>query len=167
MMKLIVFVEGADDERFLLRYFSDFSCPVEIVKYAEKKKEKTNGYIKSIKRIKDFNYIFITDSDGKDITSKKDYCLDKYPDLEEDKIFVSCVEIESWYLAVASKMWCDNNKVKYIENTDLITKEQFYQLIPRKFNCLSFMLEILNDFQIECAKQRNSSLNHFASCSLV
>lgn len=161
MEKLIVFVEGLDDERFIRKYFSEYYCEVEVVKYIGKKPMKINAYLRSIKSTPLADYIFISDSDGQDYAVKKSKCLLKYPELDEQKVFITCFEIESWYLAVVDKSWCESRRIRYYENTDDISKESFYRLVPQRTDILAFMLEILEYFNINCALQRNRSFKHF------
>ena len=63
--RLYIFVEGADDARF----FGDAVKPkfeekynwVEIISYANMKKEKVKNFLKSIKAMSDSSYLFIAD----------------------------------------------------------------------------------------------------------
>ena len=53
-------------------------------------------------------------------------------------------------------------KIKKLASADNITKEKFDALIPKKFTSrIDFMLEILKNFSIEIAKQKNNSFKYF------
>ena len=53
-------------------------------------------------------------------------------------------------------------KKKIPDTTDTVTKEQFYNLMPKKFDSkIDFMREILKNFSIEIAKKKNKSFKYF------
>lgn len=100
------------------------------------------------------------------MTEKKREIKKEFRNIDENKIIVVIKEIESWYLAGLN----DENAKKFkispvkIKTTDSITKEQFNNLIPRKFRYsrMDFMIEILKCFSIEMGRQRNKSFRYFA-----
>ena len=83
--------------------------------------------------------------------------------IEDDNIFVVIKEIESWYLAGLDKETLKKLGISYSEKrTDLLTKERFDQLMSNKYvSRIDFMQEILENFQVETAKQKNKSFNYF------
>lgn len=83
--------------------------------------------------------------------------------IENDKIIVVIKEIESWYLAGLDDEEYKRFEMHTLSNTDDITKEQFNDLIPKKFDSrIDFLLEILKSFSIEIAKQKNKSFRYFS-----
>ncbi|HWP30273.1 MAG TPA: hypothetical protein VNK96_00895 [Fimbriimonadales bacterium] len=85
-----------------------------------------------------------------------------------DKIVVIVKEVESWYLAGLDDDSYKRLGMKCFNVTDDTTKEQFNNVIPRKFNSrVDFMIEILNLFSIEIAKRKNKSFKYFCekTCS--
>ena len=81
---------------------------------------------------------------------------------DKDKIIVVIKEIESWYLAGLDNEVCRQLKINNFADTDNVTKEKFNALIPKKFTSrIDFMLEILKNFSIEIAKQKNNSFRYF------
>jgi len=163
---LFIFVEGDDDERF----FNKILYPklqekydiVKIIKYATMKKEKVDNFIKSINAM-GADYIYLTDINSSPcITAKKEEIQKKHPNIDKDKIIVVIKEIESWYLAGLDNKVCRQLKIKNFANTNNVTKEDFNSLIPKKFTSrIDFMSEILKNFSIEIAKQKNKSFRCF------
>lgn len=164
--RLFIWVEGDDDERFVSRIlvpkFQKKYNDVKIIKYAAMRKEKVDNFIKSIKAMKG-DYIYLTDINNSPcITAKKEKTRNKYKSIDNDKIIVVVKEIEGWYLAGLDNKACKQLKISNFTNTEDITKERFNALIPKKFTSrIDFMLEILKNFSIEIAKQKNNSFQYF------
>jgi len=165
--RLFIFVEGNDDDRF----FQSIIVPkleksydnIEIVNYAQMKKEKTENYLRSAKSMGD--YIFVSDINSSPcVTEKKQKLCNEYNNLDEEKIVIVVKEIESWYLA-----GLDGNSLQDFRNeitdhtfTETITKEDFNKLIPRKYDSrIDFMQEVLKHFSIDVAKQKSRSFKYF------
>ncbi len=121
-----------------------------------------HNYLRSFKG-EGADYIYVTDIDNSPciVDKKKKTC--NLRNIDSDKIIVVIKEIESWYLGGLGDE--ESKKLKMhrtFSNTDDITKEQFNDSIPKKFNSrINFLLEILNFFSIEIAKQRNKSFRYF------
>lgn len=162
MVNMFVFVEGQDDERFLETILNERYYKV--IKYAREKKDHINKYIQSIKKMPMYDYIVLCDIDNITIDEKKKYIMSKFPECENEKIIVSIAEIESWYLAGLDVEKTKKMKIKYIENTEEVTKEKFNSLIPENANRTNFMIDILKNYDIDEAINRNSSFNYFISC---
>ena len=162
---LFVWVEGDDDERFfnkiLSSKFQKKYSAVKIVKYATMKKEKVDGFIKSIKSM-GADYIYLRDINNSPcVTAKKEEIRNKYKNIDKDRVVIVVKEIESWYLAGLNNEVCKQLKIKNFANTDNVSKEKFNALIPKKFSRIDFMSEILKNFSIEIAKQKNKSFRYF------
>jgi len=164
--RLFIWVEGEDDERF----FKNVLKPklqtkydsVEIRKYATLKKEKIDNFIKSIEAM-GASYIFVTDINNYPcVTAKKEEIQRKFKNIDNDKIIVVIKEIESWYLAGLDDKACKKFRIRNFSETDNIEKDQFNAFIPKKFNSrIDFMLEILKNYSIEDAKQKNRSFKYY------
>ena len=163
---LFVWVEGNDDERFfnkvLLPKFQRKYDSIKVIKYAQMKKEKVSNFIKSINAM-GADYLYFADINrAPSITAKKEEIEKEYPNIEKDKIVVVVMEIESWYLAGLDAKACKQLKIKDFPDTENVTKERFNALIPDKFaSRIDFMMEILKNFSIEIAKQKNKSFRDF------
>jgi len=162
---LFILVEGNDDEKFfnkiLVPKFQKRYSTIKIIKYATMKKEKVDNYIKGIKAM-GADYIYLTDiNDSPCVTAKKEKTQKKHQNIDKNKIIVVIKEIESWYLAGLDNKACKQLKIKNFANTDNVTKEKFNALIPEKFSKIDFMSEILKNFSIEIAKQKNKSFRYF------
>ncbi|RJS80423.1 MAG: hypothetical protein DRP84_12435 [Spirochaetes bacterium] len=164
---LFIWVEGDDDKRFfdkiLLLKFQEKYDTVKVIKYAEMKRGKVDNFIKSIKAM-GADYIYLTDiNDSPCITAKKKEIQSKYKNIDNDKMIVVVKEIEGWYLAGLDNKVCKQFKIDSFANTDNVTKEKFNALIPKKFTSrVDFISEILKNFSIEIAKQKNNSFQYFA-----
>ena len=126
------------------------------------------NYIKSLKKESSSEYIFICDFDAKGdnsicITIRKDKAKKEISNvLESNKILVVKEEIESWYLAGINEFNLNRFKIKQYTNTELINKEQFVKLIPKKFEKkTNFLIAILKEFDLEIGKNKNASLKYF------
>lgn len=160
MIMLFVFVEGMDDKRFFEWYFKKNNL-VKIITYKQMKKEKINNFLSSITSMKDSDYVFLADSDTKNVEERKKEVDSKYKRCDLEKIFIVETEIESWYLA-----GLDNNreykymKIKNLENTDHITKEDFNNMINIKEKTNIF-IEILKNFDRSIARNKNTTFKIF------
>jgi hypothetical protein len=167
--KLYIFVEGDDDELFFERIIKPLfekkygSDSVEVRKYAKMKKEKVVAFLRSIRSMK-ADYIFTTDiNTAPCISGRKEKVKNKFDGhVTGDRIAVVIKEIESWYLAGVNDEFRKKCKISSYSATDNITKEQFNSYIPKKFGSrINFMVEILEHFSVEIAKQRNRSFRYF------
>ena len=156
----IIFVEGFDDEQYIKKIFP--SSKIKIYQYAQKKREIINNYINSLACM-NASYIFLADSDGKSDSDKIGELCEAYSQLDRERIYIVKFEIESWYLAGVSEDYCDKNKIKkYIHITNDVTKEQFDNLLPlNRKTRMQAMLDMLEQYQMSIALNRNSSLNNF------
>ena len=93
---------------------------------------------------------------------KKQKIQGKLRNIDKTRIIVVIREIESWYLAGLDGINCRKLGVRPFNITDNITKEQFNNMLPEKFDSrIDFMLEILKCFSIDKAKEKNRSLKYF------
>jgi len=165
---LYIFVEGSDDERFFRKIIEPelrkrYSS-IKIVQYAQMSKDKKKSFIKSIQSIR-ADYIYVTDiNDEPCVTAKKQKVQKELKNIDSDKIVVLIKEIESWYVAGLSDSVIRKFKIKNLNTvtTDDIDKEKFEKLIPKRFDSrIDFMIEILKNFSIKVAAQKNRSFNYF------
>lgn len=164
---LYILIEGADDGRFFNRIvkplFEGKYDYVGIWEHAQKIPKQTRNFVRSIKAMSG-HYIFVTDIDNSPcVTHRKDAKRQKLENLDKDRIVVVKREIESWYLAGLDETCCRKCRIPHFNMTDNITKEQFDNLIPRKFESsrIDFLKEILKYHQVEIAKQKNKSFRYF------
>lgn len=163
--ELHIFVEGPTDSLFIKKVFNEILLKIcnryTIVEYASREDKKINNYIETIKKVSDWDYIFIADQDGK--LDKKDKILLKYSNLDKDKVFISIFEIESWIIAGISEKAIKKHKINFsISNTSSITKEIFNNIIPKRMNKLEFISYVLSDYNLKNAVSLNESLNIFS-----
>jgi hypothetical protein len=163
---LYILVEGEDDKRFFEKIikplFEKKYDSVAIWKYAQQRKGKVSNFLRSIKGMS-ANYIYVSDINlAPCVTARKQDIQSKFKDIDKDKIIVVIREIESWYLAGLDDTSFKRLGISSQGTTDKITKEQFNNLIPKKFDSkIDFMQEILKYFRIEIGKQRNASFRYF------
>lgn len=164
---LFIWAEGPDDDRFfdkiLKPIFEKRYDAVKIINYAVMDKQRIKQLLRSIKEM-NADYIFLADIDLVPcIILKKQKIKNRHRSLDEARIVIVIKEIESWYLAGLDDKDCKPLKLGTFAATDTITKQQFDQLKPKKFDSrIDFMLEILKCFSIPTAKRKNKSFKYFA-----
>ncbi len=163
--RMYLWVEGPDDERLIdgiiKPIFEEKYDSVQIVKYAEETKKKINDYLKSIKAMK-ADYIFFTDNDSPCVTAEKKKTKVRYRQIDEERILVVVKEIEGWYLAGLDDKSSQSLRIRSLDTTDALNKEQFNAYIPAKFDSrIDFMLEIIKCFVIQIAMTKNQSFRYF------
>jgi hypothetical protein len=162
---LFIIVEGDDDERFFKEIVSplllqSFSV-VQIWKCAEQKNEKTENFLSSASQIGEYLYVEDID-DAPCVSFKKKAILKKFSQIETKRIIVVIKEIESWYLAGLDRECCAKLGIgKYLPNTNLVNKEQFNKLIPRKTSRIELMRKIVEKYDINLGVRRNNSFAYF------
>ncbi len=163
---LVMFVEGSDDTRFtesvLLPLMEPRFDHVQIYEYAEEKPAEVRDFINTIKRVPSWNYIFIADFDNVPcVTRRKDRLVSRYGNLDAGRILIVKRLIESWYLAGLNQDSCAEFRIRPPDDTSAITKEQFDNLVPPRFDARTdFMLEILSRYDTETARDRNASFDY-------
>ena len=181
---LYILVEGGDDARFFERVvrpmFEDEFGHVQLWQYSQQEKEKVNKFLDSIRAMQGVgiaDLIILADLDESPcVTDRKERIPSGFRSLSagqspgqptgpfsSTRILIVCREIESWYLAGLNDEECKRlGLTTTIDNTDRISKEQFLDLMPDRFDSKSeFMLEILRVFDHETARSKNSSFRYF------
>lgn len=163
---LYLLIEGDDDERFFRKVmnpvFQKKYNDVKLWKYAEEPPKKINNFLKSLRAMKS-DYFYLRDINYSPcVTEKKKGIQNKFNKLDNNKIIIVIKEIESWYLAGLDNEGSKKLGISPRSSTDNITKEQFNNLISKKFDSrIDFMSEVLKYFSIETAKQKNKSFKYF------
>jgi hypothetical protein len=164
--RLFLFVEGNDDERLINAVFVPFfeSQYDKIVVYKYEEREST---LKPLFKGFQDDYLFFCDFDSKGDASfctsrRKEKELEKYPFLDSRRIIVVKEVIESWYVAGIAAANFKKWKLKVAFNdTTSISKNQFKQLLPKGYNRTDFKVEIIRQFALNEAVERNHSLKYF------
>lgn len=164
--QLFIFLEGNDDERFFENVvkplIQERYSMIRFWRYSQRKPEKVADFIRSINAM-NADYIFSGDLNSAPcITVKKGKITKKFNQLAEEKIIIVAKEIESWYLAGLDEKTSKKLSIrKKIQFTDTITKEDFNRLIPKNIPRIEFMRKILDNYDIEIGKKKNSSFGYF------
>lgn len=166
--ELYILVEGDDDERLfnaifkpLLEVHYDW---IRIVRYAQRKPQWVTKLLRSIQQMDSVAYLFVADMNGSPcITRRKEQLCTKYDGVEAENIRIVRHEIEGWYFAGLDSIRLRKLRIGFREaTTDNLDKEQFDRLIPRRFDSrVNFMIEILSEYSVDEAVQRNMSLRYF------
>jgi hypothetical protein len=164
--RLWILLEGSDDERFFEKIKPTLEKKFDSVhswKYAQEPPKGTRNFLKSIKAMKSAYFFWADINRMPCVTVKKDNVKRKYgASIEIDNVIIVVKEIESWYLTGLNQKACREIGIRSFDNTDLITKEDFDNLKPKRFDSrIDFMLEILKRFDIETGKRKNKSFNYF------
>ena len=165
--RLWVLLEGNDDERFFERVIKPiFENTYDFVRswqYAQKQTKTVKSLLRSIKSMGS-DYFFWGDINSLPcVTAKKNRIKRRYrAGLDINNVIIVVKEIESWYLAGLDNKAHKELGIRTFRNTDTITKEEFNNLIPKRFDSrIDLMVEILKRFFVETAKQKNKSFNYF------
>lgn len=164
--KIYLFVEGNDDEiyfrRLIAPLLNKYYKNIEIIKYAQMKKDKVNLFLLSINTL-NFDYLFFADKDEYlSINQKKEKLYEKFEQLEKEKIIIVVLEIESWYLAGLDERASEILHINYLDSTDNISKEDFNRLYHGRFHSrIDFIYEIIKLYTFEKARQKNKSFSYF------
>ena len=180
---LYILVEGGDDARFFERVvrpmFENEFGHVQLWQYSQQEKEKVNTFLDSIRAMQAAgiaDLIIVADLDESPcVTDRKERILSGFRSLSagqspgqpsgpyaSTRILIVCREIDSWYLAGLNDEECNRMGLPAtLDNTDYISKEQFLRLMPDRFDSKAeFMLEILQVFDHETARSKNTSFSY-------
>ncbi len=184
---LYVFLEGDDDEHFFNsilkpRMINKYTY-MKIVQYSRGIKDNELGlrknlqkYLKSIQSMDFADLILFRDFDNHKCITEVKECIRNLIDplsIVNDEIMIVVIEIESWYAAgidntTIKKLKIKNTSIiKKIRNNEKITKNQFNALIPKKILRKSFMIDLLDNYNLDLARNRNESLDYFMKKSLI
>lgn len=172
---LFIFVEGSDDEDFIqniiIPFFESQNIKPKIIQYSKLSKKKLLEFLRTIKYLKNNDYIYLTDFDclshgAKNfcITTRKSKVINNSgAQINSEKIVVVKDEIESWYLAIANDSFLENYSIKINKDTETLYKEKFDELWEKsRFkNKKDFLQEILQNYSIENGIKRNKSFEYF------
>ena len=162
---LFLLVEGRDDVRFFqrvlfpifLRTYND----VRTWEYSQKKPSKTSDFIRNIGYM-NADYILFGDIDERPcVTATKEDISTSISVLNWDRTIVVRREIEAWYLAGLSGSRCRELGIEPVRDIDEITKERFDSLVGGEDEHTRAMVEILNHYDVEVARQRSPSFRYF------
>lgn len=163
---LYVFVEGGDDRRFfnevLLRFFQSKYSMIMVVKYAQKPKRFIEKLITNVVK-RGNEYVFFHDLDNSIcVTNNKKSIQQRFRTLDTKKMIVVVKEIEGWYLAGISPIFCQKMNIKQLPNANNLSKEEFDEIIPQTFkSTIDFKIEILKNYDIKKAIKNNRSFRYF------
>ncbi|MHC1602314.1 MAG: hypothetical protein ACXQS4_03690 [Methermicoccaceae archaeon] len=169
---MVAFVEGRDDTHFfnkvLKPLFQEKGWISDTWEYQERGEQykRTLRYLKSINSMNaDYiaDYVYFRDINHTPcVTAKKEKIMKKLKRrMNQDKIIIVVKEIESWYLAVDDETLESLGVHENIKNTDDITKEKFDALIPDGVTRKEFMTGLLENYNVETAKKKNTSFKYF------
>jgi hypothetical protein len=167
--KLAIWVEGRYDklffERCITRKLTESYESFTIEEYAQKRKKE----IGARRRFLDgngYDQMIFGDIDScRCPTQRKEILQEKKfgPVDTKTPIIVVRIEIESLFLSGLDKIALSELGLPHIGNTDGLSKEQFDERIPERFDSrIDFMQEISKVFSLEAAKYNNSSFRYFA-----
>ena len=168
--RLIAMVEGNRDEDFIdwivrpimieVKEYSD----VITYKFPRMPKHINERYVETVLNMND-DILCFTDVTG--FRRKKDKKRQVQQDLigkiGDDKVIALIRTIESWYLAGLTQSCCRRLRIDYYHRTDDIDKAKFHEIIAKsKFKPRGVCaLEMLRNYDITLAKQKNRSFNCF------
>jgi hypothetical protein len=166
--QLWLFVEGYYDTRFVdtvvRPWIANLYDAVRVVEFASMKREKLYSFLHSVEAMPNSNYLFLKDINGSPCVTLKKHSIrgDFNQRVHIDRTVIVVKEIESWYLAGIDETASGMIGIRNQSSTDDITKEIFISLIPHRFDSIDdFMIEILKNYTIDVARQKNRSFDYF------
>ena len=166
MKRLYIFVEGDNDRELLETLFQltelHNTYHISFYQYAQKTPKDVSKFIQIIKKM-EAKFVFLADLDFEVcITQKKEKIIKKYRVLSTENIQIAKTEIEGWYLAGLDRKASEEMGVKYLPNTDSLTKEKFYSFKPKGYiSKIDFLQEIRKRFSTKVASRKNTSFRYF------
>lgn len=166
--RLYIWVEGTDDQRFFNTIvkprLADRYDDVDVRRYASDTAARVDNFLRGIGAM-GAEYIFVSDIDTAPcVTRKKETLQSRFDHLTGANVVIVKAEIESWYLAGLDADACAALGVRPPRDTEMLTKEQFDQLLPARLPSRdNLMIDMLNHYDIETAKQKNGSFAYFAA----
>ncbi len=169
---LLILVEGDTDkilfDKIVKPLLKRKYHQISIQSYSNLGKVETNSTIKkSISKGDD--YIFVTDMEKMQcIPGKKQEKMTEFNSIDDkSKIMIAIRKIESWYTAGISDDRYRELGLTPPMDTSKSGKGLFKQILEKRklenklISKIDFMEEILKNFDIEIAKQRNTSFKYF------
>jgi len=173
-LKLIYFIiEGPDDERFFNKIvkplFESNGFKTKCFKHACIRPKERIKFIRSIKRFDNCDYIYAKDLDQYPCISSRRNSITKElsDEVDDNRIMVVAKVIESWYLAGVDEKTLKQlhvnrkNISRILKSTDTIDKIQFNEFFPTTIPRSNIMHQLLSNYNIYDAINRNTSFNYF------
>jgi hypothetical protein len=139
---------------------------VETFLYANRKKGIIENYVKTIME-KQEDILCLTDSTHAPCIPGRinDLISNGIGPFDRRAIIVVVKEIESWYLAGVDGQCCRRIGIPYFDRTEQVNKEEFHSIIAKsKYKPRpACRFEMLKNFNVVLASQRNSSFYRFYS----
>lgn len=159
-------VEGDDDDRFISgildRFYKD-RFQYKIIKYSQLPKILISKFINTF-NVNNEKYFFMRDINSeKCISEKRKSILTIYSPVKLENIIIVVKEIEAWYLAGIDAKISKTLNITNCDNTDIITKEIYFTMIPKNFHKTILFNKIIENYSIDIAKTKNSSFKYFLS----
>jgi len=168
--RLAILIEGNREEDFIkwivkpIMIGAGKYCEVITYKFPRVPKHINESYVRTVLDMND-DILCLTDITG--FRSKRDkkeqVQRDHVGNIGDNKVIIVIREIESWYLAGVRQSYCRRLRIDYYNVTDNIGKKEFHEIIakskfkPRGVCCL----EMLRNYDVTLAKQKNRSFNCF------
>ena len=159
-------LEGDDDERFINKVIKPElekkHSRVKVYKYAQTTRIELEKFVNLLNK-SDTAYIFLSDMDRAPCyTKKKEWIKSKtVKNVNDARIAIVKVEIESWYLAGLDRHSAKSLKIRHFNTTENISKEDFNKISEKYASKIDCMTAILQKFSIDVAKIQNKSFKYF------
>lgn len=173
MRLLYVLCEGDDDQQFIERVveprLSYAEHEVKYFQYAEYSAKEVRGLIRSIDGMRsdglDADYLFFRDFDRAPCKQLRFEDIDRQYDelISRDRTFLVVQMIESWYVAGLENQHPLSMLDDAPPQTDDLVKQDFKNLMGEDTNRTDVLQEILKHFDVERARYKNRSFEHFCS----
>lgn len=164
-MSKYIFVEGYFDELLINRIIEleKIRPQLKIIKYSQKKDEKVDSYIFSI-RSQGEQFMFIADDDTGNYASSSSRISElkrRYTRLTDENIFLAVPQIEGWYISGLTRKAAKTLKLRELPRADTCTKEKFISILPNPSDSTLIRSQILELFDIKTASLNSYSFKKF------
>lgn len=168
LRRLVLFVEGDDDLRFLERVIK----PLLTERYELVRIQRTSQLVpKEICKIlltlkaSGWDYLFISDKDEHPCkTKKRQNVVGKWTAVQIDKVVIVDSEIESWYVAGADSMVALEIGFTLPRKTESFTKENLSRCTNKRYpTATDIKLKLLENYSVLTAKERSASFAYLLS----
>lgn len=162
-MKLIFFVEGDDDQRFLERIIgpivSENFLLVRYFRYASSVPKDVCNTLKTLESA-GWHYLFLADRDQNTcITKKREAVCEKMQAVSPERIVIVDGEIESWYVSGVDSGKAKTIGIKMPRAVETFSKEHLQRSTNRKFpTATDLKLFLLDNYSLTEARTRSNSL---------
>jgi len=161
-VKLMFFVEGDDDQRFIERTIVPaIATKYDVIKYFRYASSVPKETCKVLRTLEStgWDYLFLADRDQSACkTHRREKICEKMQVVTAKKIIVVDQEIESWYVSGLDAASARGVGLDLPRSSELFSKEHLVRLVGKRFpTATDLKLFLLDSFSLEVGRKSNAS----------